>query len=42
MYEIALYFKGICGGGGVEFSNSNTTPGETTLLCSAPDCGNMY
>ena len=26
----------------VGLSDSNTTPGYTTLLCSALDCGNMY
>ena len=27
---------------GVVFCDSNTTPAQTTLLCSALDCGNMY
>ena len=30
------------GSGGVGISDSNTTPGFTTLLYSALNCGNMY
>ena len=42
MYGISLYCKETWGGGGggVVFCDSSTTPGYTTLLCSALDCGN--
>ena len=42
MYGIALYCKGTLGGGGEGLSDSITTPGYKTLLCSALDCCNMY
>ena len=43
MHGISLYCKETWGGGGnggVVFCDSSTTPGYTTLLCSALDCGN--
>ena len=41
MYGIAVYCKDK-NVSGVGLSDSNTTPGYTTLLCSVLDCGNKF
>ena len=45
MYGIAVYRKGTFSGGGggavVGLLDNNTTPGYTTLPCSALNCGNI-